>query len=104
MIVDLSYNIYNMLILSLKVVYVLQIKANYYNPIAKHNINIIVNYRYKLIPKPLNEFGKCVKLDCHKEVMPYGVYTYEHVSLGACSIQSALDMLKDDDAKNTIVR
>ena len=31
--------------------------------------------------------------------MPYGVYTYENASLGACSIQYALDMLKDDDAK-----
>ena len=24
----------------------------------------------------LAKFGKCFKLDCHKEVMPYGVYTY----------------------------
>ena len=31
--------------------------------------------------------------------MPYGVYTYEHVSVHACSIQSALDILKDDDDK-----
>ena len=29
--------------------------------------------------------------------MPYNVYTYENVSMGACSIQSALDILKDDD-------
>ena len=26
---------------------------------------------------PLRDFGKCFKLDCHKEVMPHGVYTYE---------------------------
>ena len=31
--------------------------------------------------------------------MPYGVYTYGNVSMGACSIQSALAILKDDDAK-----
>ena len=29
--------------------------------------------------------------------MPYNVYTYENVTMGACSIQSALDILKDDD-------
>ena len=46
---------------------------------------------------PLRDFGKCFKLDVNKEVMPYGVYTYENVSLGSCSIQSALDILKDDD-------
>ena len=32
-----------------------------------------------------------------KEVMPYNVYTYENVKMGACSIQSALDLLKDED-------
>ena len=35
--------------------------------------------------------------------MPYGVYTYENDSMGACSIQPALDILKDDDATKTIV-
>ena len=29
--------------------------------------------------------------------MPYGVYTYENVEMGACSIQSALNILNDDD-------
>ena len=28
--------------------------------------------------------------------MPYNVYTYENVSMGACRIQDALDILKDD--------
>ena len=44
---------------------------------------------------PLRDFGKCCKLDVDKEVMPYGVYTYENVEMGACSIKSALDILKD---------
>ena len=26
--------------------------------------------------------------------MPYNVYTYEHVSMGACSVQDAFDVLK----------
>ena len=50
---------------------------------------------------PLREFGECFKLTCHKEVMPYNIYTYENVSMGACSIQSALYIyiyiLNDDD-------
>ena len=37
-----------------------------------------------------------LKLTCHREVMPYNVYTYENVSMGAASIQSALDVLKDE--------
>ena len=45
---------------------------------------------------PLRYFGKCFKLDVSKEVMPYSVSTYENVTMGACSIQSALDILKDD--------
>ena len=36
----------------------------------------------------------------HKEVMPYNVYTYENVNMGACSIQSALYILKDDDKQH----
>ena len=30
-------------------------------------------------------------------MMPYNAYTYEHVNMGACSIQSALDVLKKED-------
>ena len=52
---------------------------------------------------PLRDFGKCFKLDCHNEVMPYNIYTYEHVSMGACSIQSALDILKDDEKQYFLV-
>ena len=35
--------------------------------------------------------------------MPYNVYTYENVTVGACSIKSALDILQDADTK-TIFR
>ena len=48
---------------------------------------------------PLRGFGKCFKFDVSKEVMLYNVYTYGHVTMGACSIQSALDILKDDDTQ-----
>ena len=51
----------------------------------------------KLIPMALAKFGKCFDLTCHEEVMPYNVYTYETVSMGAASILSALDVLKDAD-------
>ena len=66
---------------------------------VKQKINIIVKGSYKLTPMPLRDFGKCFKLDVSKEAMPYSVYTYEHVTVGACSIKSALDILKDADKK-----
>ena len=50
----------------------------------------------------LKYVGKCFKLACHKEVMPYGVSTYENVNFGAASIQPALDILKDDDDKQPV--
>ena len=73
-----------------------QVKATYYNPIAKNKFKLVVNYSYKFIPMALSRFGKCFNLDCHKEVMPYNVYTYENVNMGACSIQSALGIFKDE--------
>ena len=79
----------------------LQIKATHYNPKSKKRINIIVKGSYKLIPMPLRDFGKCFQLDVSKEVMPYNVYTYGNVAMCACSIKSALDMLKDDDKNNS---
>ena len=75
----------------------LQIKSTYYNPKFKKNINIIVKDYYTLIPMALRNFGKCFELDCHKQVMPYDVYIYGNVNIGAASIQSALGILKDDD-------
>ena len=44
----------------------------------------------------LREFGECFELDCHKEVMSYEIYTYENVSMGACRIQDAIDVLKTE--------
>ena len=70
----------------------LQIKATYYNPNVNKKIKLTIKDSYKLIPMALAKFGKCFNLKCHKEVMPYNVYTYENVSMGAASIQSALDV------------
>ena len=44
----------------------------------------------------LGEFGKCFKLEVSHEVMPYNACTYEHINMGACSIQDALDVLKPE--------
>ena len=49
---------------------------------------------------PLRYFGTCFKLDVNNQVMPYNVYTYENVNMCACSIQSALDVLKDCDKQH----
>ena len=35
--------------------------------------------------------------------MPYGVCTYENVNIGAASVQSALDVLKDDEDKQHVL-
>ena len=78
----------------------LQIKATYYNPIVKKKMKLIIKDSYKLIPMALAKFGKCFNLSCHKEVMPYNVYTYENVSIGSVSIKSALDVLKDEDKQH----
>ena len=51
----------------------------------------------------LREFGGCFKLDCHKEVMPYEMYTYENVSMGVCRIQDAIDVLKTEDDKQQVL-
>ena len=80
-----------------------QIKATYYNPKSKKKIDIIVKYSSKVIPMPLRDFGKCFKLDVSKEAMPYNVYTYGNVTMGACSIQSALDVLKDDNKQQFLI-
>ena len=77
----------------------LQIRATHYNPESKKKITVIVKASYKLIPIPLRDIGKCFKLDVSNEIIPYNVYTYENVTMGACSIQSASNILKDDDKK-----
>ena len=48
------------------------------------------------MPMALREFGKCFNLDCHKEAMPYGIYTHQNVDMGVCCVQHALDTLKYD--------
>ena len=36
--------------------------------------------------------------------MPYEMYTYENVSMGACCIQDAIGVLKTEDDKTTTHR
>ena len=48
----------------------------------------------------LSKFGECFKVDCHKEVVPYDINTYGNVIMGACCIQDALYVLKQDDDKH----
>ena len=72
------------------------LKGIYYNPTQKNKI--VVKGSYKLIPLALREFG-CFKLDCHNEFMPYEIYTGENVSMRACRIQDAIDVLKTEGDK-----
>ncbi len=45
----------------------------------------------------LSAFGKSFNLNCHKEVMPYNIYTYENVSRGRAKIIDALNILPETD-------
>ena len=45
----------------------------------------------------LRELGKCFKLPVPEEVVPYNIYMYENVKIGACSIQDVLDVLNKED-------
>ena len=78
-------------------------KATYFNQSHKHKIKIVVKDSYKLISMPLRDFGKCVNPDCHKDVMPYGVYTHQNVDMGACCAQDALDIILKDDDKQQLL-
>ena len=69
---------------------------------VKKTINNIAKDSYKLIPMRLERLGKCFKLDVSQEVLPYKVYTCEKVTMGACTIQSALDILKDIDKQHVL--
>ena len=80
----------------------LQTKATYFNPIHKTRIKIVVKYSYQSFQLPLRDFGKCFNLGCHSEVMPYGVYTHQHVDMGACCVQDALDILKGEDKQQLL--
>ena len=77
----------------------LMLKGIYYNTFHKKKIKIVIQDSYKLITMALHEFGKCFELDCHKEVMPYEMYTYDNFSMGLCRIQDAIDILKTEDDK-----
>ena len=79
------------------------LKGNYYNPIHKNRIEIVIKDSYRLIPMALHEFGECFELDCHKKVMPYEIYTYENVSKDVCCIQDAIDVLKTEDDKQQLL-
>ena len=76
---------------------ILMLKGIYHNPTHKTKMKLIIKVSYRLIPMALREFGGCFKLDCHNEVMPYEIYTYENVSMGVCRIQDALEVLKKVD-------
>ena len=87
----------------LKVIVVLQIKATCFNPIRKNRIKIVAKCSYELIPLPLRGFSECFNLDCHKEVMPYGVYTHQNIDMCACCAQDALYItLKYEDTQQLL--
>ena len=45
-------------------------------------IEVIIKDTYKLISKPLRDFGEMFNLETEKEVMPYSLQTNEHINIG----------------------
>jgi hypothetical protein len=50
--------------------------------IYKKTIRIDIRDSLKMISMPLSDFSKAFKLDSHKEVIPYGVYTRAFIASG----------------------
>ena len=77
-------------------------KGIFYNKDLKKNIEIEVRDSYKLISKPLRDFGKCFKLEQAKEIMPYSLQTKENINKCYISInecQEAQELKKPEDYK-----
>ena len=51
----------------------------------------------------LREFGECFEFECQKRAMPYEMCTYEHVSMGVCCIQDAIDVPKTEYDKHQLL-
>ena len=67
-------------------------------------IRINIKDSYKLIPFKLGSFGSIFKLDCDKEVMPYGLYTEENIAKKYCKISEACSFLKTKDDKEQLIK
>jgi hypothetical protein len=62
-------------------------------------IKIQIKDSVRLIPMKLNEFPKAFNLDCHKEFMPYDLYTGDNIKLRFIKYDNVLDYIKNDKDK-----
>lgn len=62
-------------------------------------LNIQIKDSVRLIPMKLSEFPKAFNLDCHKEFMPYDLYTGENIKLRFIKYDNVLDYIKNDKDK-----
>jgi len=77
-------------------------KGFFYNKRLKKKINIEIRDSYKLISKPLRDFGRCFKLDQAKEIMPYSLQTEKNISSRFIPISEcakAKELKKSEDYK-----
>ena len=65
-------------------------------------ISIKIKDSCKIIQMPLKDFGKSFKLDVHKEVMPYKIYTKENIDRVYIPILEAVQHINDKDTKTLL--
>ena len=65
-------------------------------------ISIKIKDSCKIIQMPLKDFGKSFKLDVHKEVMPYKIYTKENIDRVYIPILEAVQHINDKDTETLI--
>ena len=66
-------------------------------------IEVIIRDTYKLISKPLRDFGRCFSLDQKKEVMPYSLQTDENIAERYLTRETVMEApeLKDEEFHKT---
>ena len=64
---------------------------------GKKPIHLHIKDSYLLISKPLRDFPSIFKLDFHKEVMPYTLYTQENIKKRFVPISEALELIAVED-------
>jgi len=73
------------------------VSGTFHNKYTGNTINLAFKDSLSVITMPLRDFGKCFKLECEKDVMPYRSYTRESVTNEYASIDDAIKYICEDN-------
>lgn len=73
------------------------VSGTFLNKYTGARIKLAFKDSLALITMPLRDFGKCFKLECEKDVMPYRSYTRESVKQEYASIDDAIKYICEDN-------